>query len=315
MTPRNGAAGSTALPSAEPFANPGHTMSTAVSSSFGLEPALADRLRAMGPSVDASVIARTRALFAGRFDLEMPAGGARHYDVAYGDDPRQKLDICAPPGRGRPVVLFVPGGGFTGGDKSSWLHVPTFLACEGFVGVAMNYRLAPDHGWPAGAQDVAAALDWMADHIGDCAGDAENVFIVAQSAGAAHASAALFDPRFQPRCLSSVRAAVLMSGIYRIEQGTGFTSYFGEEVAAYEDRSSLSAAGRRQLPVTIAVAEFDPPMFAFQSAALANRLTGAGTDVRSLVLEGHNHLSPVLSLGSPGDLLGKAIAEEFRRHF
>jgi triacylglycerol lipase len=292
-------------------------MSTAIRSSFGLDPALAARLRELGPSVDPAVIAQTRALFTDRLDLDMPAGGARHYDVAYGDHARQKLDICAPPGRGRPVVLFVPGGGFTGGDKSTNLHVPSFFAREGFVGVAMNYRLAPECGWPAGAQDVAAALDWIADYIGDCAGDPRTLFVVAQSAGAAHASAALFDPRFQPSCLASVRAAVLMSGIYRIEPdmpGTGFANYFGEDATTYEDRSPLSQADRSRLPLTVTTAELDPPMFAFQSAALVDRSAGAGNAVRSLLLEGHNHLSPVLGLVGEGDGLGKAIVEGFNGH-
>lgn len=292
-------------------------MPTALRSSFGLDAASAARLLEMGPIIDPSIVTSCRALFADGLDLEMPSGGARHYDVAYGDDPRQKLDICATYGHRRPVALFVPGGGFTGGDKSLHLHVPTFFAREGFVGVVMNYRLAPGNTWPDAARDVAAALDWIASHIGDCGGDPDRIVVLAHSAGATHASAALFDARFQPHRLSSVRAVALLSGLYRIEPelpAPGVTAYFGEDPATFDDRSPLGAAARCTLPVMVGAAELDPPFFARQAEELVERLAEHGNTPLGLLLEGHNHVSPVMALGSRGDLFGKTLAEEFRRH-
>ncbi len=292
-------------------------MPTSLRSSFGLDAALAERLLEMGAVADGSLADRSRALFADRLNLDMPAGGARHYDVAYGDDPRQKLDICATYGHRRPVVLFVPGGGFTRGDKSLHQHVPTFFAREGFVGVVMNYRLAPDHGWPDAARDVAAALDWIADRIGDCGGDPERIAVLAHSASAAHAGAALFDERFRPQCFASVRAVALLSGLYRIDPGapaSGVTAYFGADPATFDDRSPLGAAARFTLPAVVASAELDPPYLVRQSDALVEALVGSGRTPLVLHLEGHNHVSPVLALGSRGDLFGKTLAEEFRRH-
>lgn len=286
------------------------------SSSFGLDDTLARELRDLGAVLTSAVIDKSRALFAGRIDLEMPAGGARHYDVAYGPDPRQKLDICATYGRDRPVVLFVPGGGFTGGDKSLCLHVPTFFARQGFVGVAMNYRLAPSHRWPDAAQDVAAALDWICDRIGDCGGDPQRVFVVAQSAGATHASSALFDPRLRPASIGSVRAAMLMSGVYRLEpeaMSPGAAAYFGADAATHADRSPIAAVDASAPPTMLAVAELDPPRFAIQFEAMAERLAQVGPIARTFFLESHNHLSPILGLGGPGDLFGPTLVEEFRR--
>ncbi len=290
-------------------------MSDAVHSSFGLDPAIAAQLRDLGPELDAAVIAATRALFLDRFDLGMPAGGVRHYDVAYGDHPRQKMDLCGTQGHGRPVVLFVPGGGFTGGDKSAYLHVPTFFAREGFLGIVMNYRLAPDHVWPAGARDVAAVLDWIADHAADCGGDPSAVFVVAQSAGAAHAAGALFDARCAPRSLDAVRAAVLMSGLYEVgpvPAGPGVAAYFGADPARYADRSPSSAVDGSAMPVIVASAEWDPPAFRAQAALLADRLAATGRAPRTWRLDAHNHVSPVVGLGCRGDRLGAALAAEFR---
>ena len=56
----------------------------------------------------------------------------------------------------RPVLVFVHGGGFTGGNKSTpgspfYDNVPLWAARNGLVGVNITYRLAPQHPWPAGA--------------------------------------------------------------------------------------------------------------------------------------------------------------------
>ena len=93
-------------------------------------------------------------------------------DLTYGDHPRHRLDVHTgdQPRAAAPVVLFVHGGGFTGGDK----HVPgtprydlvgAWAVRRGWVGVTMTYRLAPGYQWPAGAEDVAAAVAaWLASH-------------------------------------------------------------------------------------------------------------------------------------------------------
>ena len=80
-------------------------------------------IRAIGPRFDGEVLAATRALFEGRWDLSVPSGGERHFDLAYGQDERQTLDLVSC-GRGdAPILLYVPGGGFVGGDKSGYVHV------------------------------------------------------------------------------------------------------------------------------------------------------------------------------------------------
>jgi acetyl esterase/lipase len=41
------------------------------------------------------------------------------------------------------------------------IFAPLWAARSGMVGVTMNYRLAPEHRWPSGAQDVGAAVAWL----------------------------------------------------------------------------------------------------------------------------------------------------------
>ncbi|MDP2764968.1 MAG: alpha/beta hydrolase, partial [Brevundimonas sp.] len=81
-------------------------------------------------------------------------GGVRRAarDIAYGDDPRQVLDIYAPTApRARPwplLVLFY-GGGWDSGDKTHYAWAAEALAARGFVVALPDYRLVPDVHFPA----------------------------------------------------------------------------------------------------------------------------------------------------------------------
>jgi para-nitrobenzyl esterase len=101
------------------------------------------------------------------------------------------------PGTGRPVMVWIHGGGFTGGSGSVFLYRGGELVRNGdVVVVTINYRLGalgflghrdladPDGlvgNW--GLQDQLAALRWVRDHIAQFGGDARNVTIFGESAG------------------------------------------------------------------------------------------------------------------------------------
>ena len=63
------------------------------------------------------------------------------------------------------------------------------------VGVTMTYRLAPQHQWPAGAQDVGQAVAWVAQNIGEYGGDPSRVVLAGHSAGATHVAGYLASQR------------------------------------------------------------------------------------------------------------------------
>ena len=116
-------------------------------------------------------------------------------DLAYGDDPRHRLDVhTAGDGdgdTGKPVFVFVHGGGFVRGDKRipgspQYDHVGAWAVRHGYVGVTMTYRLAPDHTWPSGAEDVAKAVRWLKQNIAAYGGDPDKIVVAGNSAGAVH---------------------------------------------------------------------------------------------------------------------------------
>jgi len=286
---------------------------TPVVGASGLPPATRGAIKRLGARFDLEVLAATRALFEGRWDLSLPPAGETRADVAYGADERNKIDVFTAGRRGAPLLVFVPGGGFVAGDKALYRHVGPAFARLGFVCAAVNYRLAPTHAWPVGAVDVASAIDWLAERADSFGAEASSIYVLAQSAGAAHASAALFDRRLQPRHFTRIRSAVLMSGFYRMDAsiaGPNLRAYFGDDASKYNDRSPLTAVAGSALPIGLTVAEFDPPNLALQTTALATELIGRDGRCPPLLWnEGHNHVSPLLSVGAgPGTLAADLAA-------
>src|ERR1700677_3764261 len=139
---------------------------------------------------------------------------------AYGPHPRQQLDVFAPDGiaEPRPVLIFVHGGGFVGGERHTpgtpfYDNVGVWAARNGFVGVTMPYRLPPEFKFPAGPDDIAGAVAWVRENIAAHGGDPDAIVLLGQSAGASHVAAyGAGQKRDQ-----NVRAIALMSGVYDYE--------------------------------------------------------------------------------------------------
>jgi acetyl esterase/lipase len=119
-------------------------------------------------------------------------------DVAYGTDPRQKLDVYAPrDGQGPfPIVVFVHGGSWQEGNKSGYAFAGRALAAQGFVTLVINYRLHPAHRYPAFVDDVALALRWTADNADKYGGNPDKLFAMGHSAGAYDIAMAVLDESY-----------------------------------------------------------------------------------------------------------------------
>jgi len=118
-------------------------------------------------------------------------------DVAYGDLPRQNLDVYWPPTGDRlPVLLFAYGGSWSWGEKSLYPLVGARFTAQGCVVVVINYRLYPRVTFPAFVEDAAAAIAWTARHIADYRGDPGRLFVAGHSAGGHILSLIALDDRY-----------------------------------------------------------------------------------------------------------------------
>lgn len=100
-------------------------------------------------------------------------------------DVKLTLDAFVPEGKGPfPTCILVHGGGFMRGDKHSYI-APLFepLSKAGFTWFTIDYRLAPQHRWPACGEDVEAAVRWVKAHASEYKVDVNRIALIGESAG------------------------------------------------------------------------------------------------------------------------------------
>ncbi|QYN39605.1 alpha/beta hydrolase [Pseudonocardia sp. DSM 110487] len=287
--------------------------------------ALARRIADLGAEVSQQVLVASHTMYAPFHERAPYVGIQVDRDIAYGSHPRQRLDLFrsvnSGSGRPRPVVVFVHGGGFVGGDKNrpgSPYHdnVAVWAVRRNLVGITMTYRLAPEFGWPAGPEDVAAALGWVRTNIDALGGDPGRVHLMGTSAGAVHAASYLAGPEFQHPGGPGVASASLLSGAYDLPSfdHDRLRPYYGDDPGRYADLSPLRGLLDCPVPVLYVVAEFDPPAAQRQAAALVDAYTRRhGRWPAVLRLAGHNHFTSTAHLNTPDDELGRQVLAEIAR--
>lgn len=108
-------------------------------------------------------------------------------DVAYGNDPEQRLDILMPKERSQhtKVLIFLHGGSWKRGDKSDYNSALRSFAQRGITIVNMNYRLAEKNKnkFPAQMDDITKAIDFLVSRASDLSIDMTTIGLAGHSAG------------------------------------------------------------------------------------------------------------------------------------
>lgn len=294
----------------------------------GIPPEFAQRIRDRGAALDMSL---TQNLYGPLLSAQRRDGVQVNSDIAYGADPRHRLDIyrsTAGDDAPRPILLFLHGGGFVRGDKAEKENVGQYFAREGFVVAIANYRLAPQVEWPAGAQDVIAAFRWLQEQGAGFGGDPDRIFLAGESAGAAHVAAATLLRTLHPRDGMPVAGVVLISGVYNVElermarRQFGVATpdprndaYFGTDPGRHAAMSVVRQVDASPIPILISYAELDLPQMQVQAGELfATLVVRHGFDPDLLVVRGHNHLTQVYSINTGDESLSSPVSAFLRRH-
>ncbi len=286
------------------------------SANFGMPADIATELRAIGPRIE---VEKTTALYAPLQPKEPYAWLKVARDLRYGPAERNVLDVFASPepGAGKPVVVFVHGGGFARGAKRAegtpfYDNIGLWAAGYGFVGVTINYRLAPQSTWPSGIEDLGAAVAWLKANVAQYGGDPNKIVLWGHSAGAAHVGD--YVATQANRGAAGIAGAVLTSGFYDLgKEVSVWKIYYGEDVSKYAERSSLPGLVATAVPLLATDAELDPEMFQTETQKLVDARTAAGKAISHVHLPGHSHISETYAIGTGDRSLAGPVLEFVRR--
>jgi acetyl esterase/lipase len=257
--------------------------------------------RALGLAAVAAVGAACTPL--GALDV-LFADGSRSEawrDVAYGDGPRQQLDVYAPLERrgSLAVVVFFHGGFWQAGSRPEYRFVGTALAARGYVGVVAGYRLHPEVQFPAFIEDAAAAVKWVSAHAAEFGGDPRRIFLMGHSAGGHIAVLLTLDERYLRAAGAppgSVRGAIGLAGLYDfLPLAENLKPVFGPP-ERWPVSQPINFAGAGKPPLLLLHGDADDIVGLANTTSLAARVRERGGRVQTVIYPKVGHRRLVLAL-------------------
>jgi acetyl esterase/lipase len=263
--------------------------------------------------------------------LDCGASGTFAYASPPDTDPNQtSLDVSTPAPSdgddgcaGRPLVVWVHGGGWTSGDKGEYMtDKVTLFNGAGYVFASINYRLTDPALWPPSPQypvhdaDSAAAVAWLVDHADQLGIDPDRVAVLGHSAGGGITAAIATDERFlaaHDLPLTTITCAGSMDGEgYDVTAGattapegwrTTYTNAFGTDPAVWAEASPINHVAPDKGIARFFIAARGVDWRVDQHLAFIDALHGADVPVTALDSRALEHADLTTVIGSPDDHL------------
>ena len=245
---------------------------------------------------------------------------------------RQTLDVYAPAdGKNLPVVFWIHGGGWQGGDKTSVQLKPKTFVDQGFVFVSTNYRLLPHVDMGTIIRDIAKSIRWVHDHIAEHGGDPQRILVMGHSAGAQLAAIVCTDDRYlkaEGLNLSILKGCVPVDGdtydvpliietaaarrkaLGQPDPKFGHYQKFGNDPEKHRDFSAVNHVAKgKGIPPFLLLHVADDPNTTAQAERLGSVLTAAGLSAKVFGAKETDHGRINANLGQADDPSTKALYE------
>jgi acetyl esterase/lipase len=222
------------------------------------------------------------------------------FDMPYGPDARQKLDVYKPRDARLPlpIVVFVHGGSWEEGHKNSYAFVGRALAAQGFVTLVINYRLHPDHPYPAFVEDVALALRWTAENAQSLGGDPKHIFAMGHSAGAYNVAMAVLDQRYATGRPALAGVVTLAGPFDFLPLDSAITIKVFGDIRDLPSTQPINHVRADAPPFLILHGSADTTVFPRNAVALDKALRDVGVQSKLKIYDGVSHADLVLSLST-----------------
>lgn len=239
-------------------------------------------------------------------------------NLSYGDNPLQTLDIHVPrtlSSKSLPVILFVHGGAFVRGDKSDHMifdNVLNYFTRNNIIGVNINYRLAPEHKWPSGAEDISSSIEWIHRNAKKYNIDKSKIFLMGHSAGAAHVAAYSFDESLQlNKGNDGVKGSILLSGVYSKSSDRSKEVYYGTTV----NNMPIDFLAGRSMPLFVIDAQYDKISTQTEAINLIQMICKRDRLCpHHKQIPGHNHYSMMYHFNTSDDSIAPDVLAFINQH-
>jgi acetyl esterase/lipase len=227
-----------------------------------------------------------------------------HGGLAYGEGPRQKLDVYKPRHAAKaPVLVFFYGGSWQGGSRDLYPFVGASLAAQGIVSVVPDYSIFPPARFPMFVADAARAVRFARKSAAQWGGDPARLVLMGHSAGAYIAAMLSFDPQWLRQVglnsQTALAAFIGLAGPYDflpIESRT-LRSIFGGANRA--ETQPISFVTGKEAPSLLITARLDRLVSPGNSRRMAAKILAHGGVVEERTYGGVGHLS-LIGAFAPG---------------
>lgn len=227
----------------------------------------------------------------------------RHLDLAYGNSPRERIDLFLAANPRAPTVAFIHGGYWqiVNSDKENYAFLAEGLLPNGLNLAMIEYTLAPAARMDRIVAEVRHAIGWLTEHLVAYGADPSRLYAAGHSAGG-HLTAMTMP-------LPAVRGGLAISGIYDLEpiRLNYLNEKLGLDLAESERNSPLSNLPPKAGELVVAYGTRELPELCRQSIDYAHAWVERGLPGRLLPVDGTDHFTTLDTLADPTSVLMRTV--------
>jgi acetyl esterase/lipase len=190
--------------------------------------------------------------------FNLKQSGNKQLNIKYGNSKNQALDLYSPKvqiGKKMPVIIYVHGGGWSGGTKSNVDDKPAFFVNNGYIFVSVEHRFSPHVKYEQMAGDISSAIKWVYNHADKYQIDTNRINLMGHSSGGHLIMLIATNPKYlnsvglSPSSISSVVSLEGPINLTDFLQRLGtYKKVFGNDKKVWEEASPETYAENKNLP-------------------------------------------------------------------
>jgi len=244
-----------------------------------------------------------------------PGGYERHAGLAYGELPRQKLDVYVPEQAAdrAPVVVFFYGGRWQEGARRLYKFVAQALTSRGFVAILPDYRLYPHARFPAFVEDGALVVKWAREQAHRYSGDVGRLFVMGHSAGAYIAAMLALNGEFLKAVGGSrewLAGMIGLAGPYDFLplEAEDLKDMFGPP-SRYAETQPINHVDGLAPPLLLLQGLQDRTVFPKNARNLEKAVRSRGGSVKAVYYRRKDHINLIAALAAPLRFTGTVLTD------